>query len=113
MNGLRRSDIYLVDLEPTRGREQQGRRPVLIVSPDEFNAITGLPIILPITSGGAFAVRNGHAVNLEPSDLQTSGIVRCDQPRVLDLLDRRGRFLERVPSLILAQALAKMRTLFL
>ena len=35
--------------------EQKGRRPVLIVSPEAFNRIKKLPVILPITSGGNFA----------------------------------------------------------
>jgi mRNA interferase ChpB len=34
---MKRGDIYLVPLDPTEGREQRGNRPVLIVSPDEFN----------------------------------------------------------------------------
>ncbi len=33
---MRRGDIYLVALDPTEGHEQQGTRPVLVVSPDEF-----------------------------------------------------------------------------
>jgi mRNA-degrading endonuclease toxin of MazEF toxin-antitoxin module len=49
---MKRGDIYMVSLDPTAGSEQQGRRPVLIVSPDEFNAATRLPVVLPITSGG-------------------------------------------------------------
>ena len=38
---MRRGDIYLVSLNPAKGREQQGARPVLIVSNDKFNAVTG------------------------------------------------------------------------
>ena len=47
---MKRGDIYLVTL----GHEQQGTRPVLIVSPERFNAVTHAPIVVPITSGGAF-----------------------------------------------------------
>ncbi len=61
---LKRGDIYMVPLDPTLGHEQQGRRPVLIVSPDDFNAATKLPVVLPITSGGDFARRIGFAVPL-------------------------------------------------
>ena len=53
---MRRGEIYMVDLEPTKGREQRGHRPVLIVSPDAFNRATGLPVIVPITNGGDFAL---------------------------------------------------------
>ncbi|MHA3024895.1 type II toxin-antitoxin system PemK/MazF family toxin [Chromohalobacter israelensis] len=38
---MRRGDIYLVSLNPTRGHEQKGMRPVLIVSPDAFNLVFG------------------------------------------------------------------------
>jgi mRNA interferase ChpB len=52
---MERGDIYLVLLDPTSGHEQQGTRPVLIVSPSSFNQVTKTPIVLPITSGGDFA----------------------------------------------------------
>ena len=59
---MRRGDIYLVSLDPTAGHEQSGSRPVLVVSPAEFNEATKLPVILPITNGGEFARRLGFAV---------------------------------------------------
>lgn len=46
-----RGDVYLVSLDPTSGHEQQGTRPVLIVSPSAFNRLTKTPVVLPITSG--------------------------------------------------------------
>ena len=107
---MKRGDVYRVDLEPTQGREQRGHRPVLIVSPDEFNAVTGLPVILPITNGGDFARRLGFAVPLEGT--KTTGIVRCDQPRVLDLTARNGRKVESLPTPIMDEVLAKAATLF-
>lgn len=61
---MKRGDIYLVSLDPTEGHEQQGTRPVLIVSPDKFNALTKVPIVVPITSGGNFARTAGFAVSL-------------------------------------------------
>jgi mRNA interferase MazF len=47
----RRGEIWLADLRPTRGREQSGRRPVLVVSVDFFNAgPADLIVVLPLTS---------------------------------------------------------------
>jgi len=47
----RRGEIWLADLRPTRGREQTGRRPVLVVSVDFFNAgPADLLVVLPLTS---------------------------------------------------------------
>src|SRR5205823_10567561 len=51
MAGPFRGEIWNADLDPTRGREQAGRRPVLVVSTDGFNAGPAeLVVILPITS---------------------------------------------------------------
>ena len=100
----------MVDLEPTHGREQRGHRPVVVVSPDEFNRATGLPVILPITSGGDFVRRLGFAVPL--AGTKTTGVVRCDQPRVLDLTARNGRKVENLPVAIVAEVLAKVATIF-
>ena len=58
---MKRGDIYMVSLDPTMGHEQQGQRPVLIVSPTAFNEATKVPVVLPITSGGEFARRIGRA----------------------------------------------------
>ena len=41
---MRRGYIYLVSLDPTEGREQRGSRPVLVVSPTEFNEATKWPV---------------------------------------------------------------------
>ena len=109
---MERGDIYLVSLGPTSGHEQQGTRPVLVVSPAAFNRLTKTPIVLPITSGGNFARTAGFAVSLTGAGTNTSGVVRCDQPRTLDLASRRGRKLESVPPAIMDEVLAKLATLF-
>lgn len=107
---MKRGDIYMVDLEPTAGREQRSHRPVLVISADAFNAATKLPVILPITNGGDFPRRTGFAVPL--AGLKTTGIVRCDQPRVLDLDARNGRKAESLPQELLDEVLAKVVTIF-
>jgi len=45
---MKRGEIYLVSLDPSFGHEQQGTRPVLVVSPDGFNALTRAPIVVPL-----------------------------------------------------------------
>lgn len=107
---MKRGDIYLVSLDPTEGHEQRGSRPVLVVSPDEFNAATKLPIICPITSGGDFARRIGFAVAI--LGIKTSGYVRCDQPRVIDLIARNGRRVDTLPEPIMLEVLAKLAPIF-
>jgi mRNA interferase ChpB len=107
---MRRGDIYLVSLDPTAGHEQSGSRPVLVVSPTEFNEATKLPVILPITNGGEFARRLAFAVAV--TGIKTTGVVRCDQPRVIDLAARHARKVDTLPESIMDEVLAKVATLF-
>ena len=107
---MNRGDIYLVSLDPTSGHEQSGSRPVLIVSPAEFNQATKLPVILPITNGSEFARRLGFAVPL--SGIKTTGVVRCDQPRVIDLAARNARKVDAVDENTMDEVLARVATLF-
>jgi len=103
---MNRGDIYLVSLDPTSGHEQKGIRPVLVVTTDAFNKLTKAPLILPITNGGSFARVGGFAVTL--FNTKTTGIVRCDQPRVLDLGARKAKKLEKVPAAVMDDVLAKL-----
>lgn len=107
---MKRGDIFLVSLDPTEGREQQGSRPVLVVSPAEFNEATKLPVICPITNGGDFARRIGFAVPI--TGIKTTGVVRCDQPRVLDLAARNARKVDTLPAPIMDEVLARLAPIF-
>jgi mRNA interferase ChpB len=108
---MERGDIYLVSLDPTSGHEQQGTRPVMIVSPGAFNRLTKTPVVLPITTGGNFARTAGFTVSLMGAGTRTTGVVRCDQPRALDIGSRHGRKLESVPPAIVDEVLAKLATI--
>ena len=68
-------------------------------------------MILPITNGGEFVRRIGFAVPI--SGIRTTGVVRCDQPRVLDLHERKGQKIDTLPQEILDEVLAKVGTIFL
>ena len=105
---MERGEIWLVSLDPTAGHEQRGTRPVVIVSPAPFNELTGTPVVLPITTGGSFARRRGFAVSLHDAGTRTTGVIRCDQPRALDLAARNGRRLESVPDRIMGEILARL-----
>ena len=109
---MERGDIYLVSLDPAAGHEQQGKRPVLIISPAKFNRLTGVPVVLPITTGGGFARTAGFAVSLAGAGAKTTGVVRCDQPRALDLRARKANKLETVPDYIVDEVLSKVGPLF-
>jgi mRNA-degrading endonuclease toxin of MazEF toxin-antitoxin module len=109
---MQRGEIWLVALDPAEGHEQKERRPVLIVSPDAFNRMTRVPVVLPITSGGRFARAAGFAVTLRGAGTQTTGVIRCDQPRALGLSARGGRKFETVPAEIIEEVLARLAPIF-
>ncbi|MCY4129249.1 MAG: type II toxin-antitoxin system PemK/MazF family toxin [Gammaproteobacteria bacterium] len=109
---MERGEIWNVDLEPVVGREQQGDRPVIIVSPKSFNNVTNTPIVLPITTGGGFARRHGFTISLEGVGTRTIGVIRCDQPRALDLVARNGIKLESVPTELVDEILARLCAIF-
>lgn len=84
---------------------------MLIVSPATFNRLTKTPVVLPITRGGNFARTAGFAVSLTDAGTRTTGVIRCDQPRAIDIGSRNGRKVERVPPAILDEVLAKLITI--
>ncbi len=68
---VRRGDVFLVNLNPTRGSKIRKTRPCVVVSPDELNAHLQTFIVAPMTSGGhpypfrlacRFQGRTGHIV---------------------------------------------------
>lgn len=83
MRTIRRGEVWLADLNPTRGREQTGQRPVLIVSADPFNqSPAGLVIAVPFTTR-----ERGIPTHIEvrPPDggLRDVSYAMCEQLRTL------------------------------
>ncbi len=109
---MKRGEIWVVGLDPAAGHEQKNPRPVLIVSPEAFNRVTKVPVVLPITSGGSFARTAGFAVPLTGAGTKTAGVIRCDQPRALDLGARNGRKLESVPDPVMDEVMARLAPIF-
>ena len=68
-------------------------------------------MVLPITRGGSFARRRGFAVSLEGAGTRTTSVIRCDQPRALDLSARNGKLLETVPEHIIDDVLVRLATI--
>ncbi len=103
---LRRGDVILVELNPTRGSEIRKTRPCLVVSPDELNAHVRTHIVAPLTTGG-------HAYPFRiPCRFQgKSGHVVLDQIRTIDR-ERVVRRLGRVNVATLSAALAVLQDMF-
>ena len=107
---MKRGEIWSVSLEPTRGREQQGQRPVMIITDAAFNAKFA-PLVCPITGGGNVARFAGFAVALSGSGSATDGVVLCHQLRVLDVKARGGKKIELAPDFIVSEVLAAVQDL--
>lgn len=93
MARILRGDIYWADLNPTRGHEQSGYRPVLIISHDILNEGSGAVIALAITSQPQ---RAGFPLTLQLTDLKLPkpSWVKINQVRTL-ATERLGRRIGR------------------
>ncbi len=83
---MRRGEIYFVDLDPTIGREQFGRRPVLVVSTDSINLA---PLVVTVVPGTDAANvhrkrRDSVLVTAKESGLPIDTVFLCIQIRALD-----------------------------
>lgn len=86
-----RGEVWLVDLDPVRGREQAGRRPALVLSVDAFNAgPADLVVVLPMTSREK---RVPFHVEIRPPEggVRTRTFVKCEDLRSTS----RGRLTTR------------------
>lgn len=102
----KRGEVYLVSLDPTRGREIQKTRPCVVVSPDELNTHLNTFIVAPMTTGGhPYPFRIGCRFQ------KRDGFIVLDQLRTVD----RGRLvrrLGRVTGSTLSKALGALQDMF-
>jgi mRNA interferase MazF len=109
--GVRRGEIYLVDLNPVQGREQAGRRPVLVLSID---AINRLPLVVTVIVGtkGENLTRD-YPTNLRVSSAESGlpmeTVFLCFQIRSLDLSRLIGPPAGRVSGAVLEKIESAVR----
>jgi len=109
-NEAQRGEIWMVDLDPTRGHEQSGKRPALIVSASLFNqGPAGLVIVLPLTT------RDKHIpahIRIAPPEggLPAVSFIKCEDIRSVST-DRLTRRWGVVSEATLAQVEDAMRIL--
>jgi mRNA interferase MazF len=103
MATILRGEIRWADLNPTRGREQSGLRPVLILSHDVFNDRSGTVIAVAITSQHQKA---GFPLTLElkTRDLPKQSWAKISQIRTLSV-ERIGKLIGKVSKEELAQVI--------
>lgn len=107
----KRGDIWQVDLNPTSGHEQQGVRPVLVITSKIFNQ-TGLIVVCPISQGGNYARFAGFTVSMSNCGTKTQGVVLCNQMRSIDYNARKAKFIEAAPPYVMNEVLARISAIF-
>ena len=102
-----RGDIVWLDFNPRTGREQAGHRPAIVISPKQFNTLSSLVFVCPITSkvkGFSFEV-------LLPEEMQTQGVVLIHHLRSVDWKTRGIKFIEPAPTSVIEEICAKLEPL--
>ena len=97
-------DLIWTDFDPTRGREQAGRRPALVISPAVFTENTGLAVVCPVTS----RIRPFPTSVVLPAGLPISGEILTSHIRSIDTQARPVRYVGAVPPLIAQLVRAKL-----
>ncbi len=96
---MKRGEIYWADLQPRSGSEQQGRRPVIIISHDGFNQNLRWRsiIVIPVSTSAAQAKRGLTAVFLPQGvgNLAQDSVALCHQITTLD----RAKLQEKIGEL--------------
>lgn len=101
---LQAGDLVWVDLDPTRGREQGGARPAVVLTDREFHRRNVIAIVCPVTSNAS----PWPTKVLLPEGLPVTGAILVDQVRTLDRSVRGFRPIGRVPDELLAEVRGRL-----
>ena len=103
---IRRGEVFLVQLDPTRGGEIRKARPCVVVSPDDLNAHVRTVIVAPLTTGG-----HVYPFRVPCTFAGKEGFVVIDQIRTVDV-ERFTKRLGRVSPATLSRALEVLQAMF-
>ena len=83
-----RGDIVWLNFTPQTGREQQGKRPAIVLSPQSYNKKVGLALFCPITTK-----QKGYPFEVKIDNGIIKGVVLSDQIKSLDWQQRDIEFI--------------------
>jgi mRNA interferase MazF len=97
-----RGDIIRINLDPQAGNEQKGRRPAIVISNGTFNNYTKKgAMVCPITN-----TDRGLKIQVKLDErTATTGVIMCDQAKILDLSVRNTEYIETVPKDIILEVI--------
>lgn len=101
-----KGDIVFLDFDPQTGREQSGRRPAIVLSPEAFNRTTGYAAVCPISRTER---KWGFHVHL-PDGSVFDGVVITDQLKNLDFKARNIQIKGQAPENVVEECIKKIRT---
>lgn len=101
-------DVVWITLTLQAGHEQAGRRPAVVLSPEDYNRKTGLAILCPITS----QIKSYPFEVLLPAGLPVAGAILSDQVKNLDWRARNAELICTLPTETISEVLRKLVTLF-
>ena len=104
---LERGDIAWIDFSPTKGHEQSGLRPAVIISPLQYNSFSNIVLVCPMTTKS-----KNHPFEVPVDGPDGKSFVLCDHVRSFDTIERVKRLAGKVSELEVQEILAKISTLF-
>ena len=87
----KQGDIIYLDLNPTKGHEQRGKRPAIVVSINVFNEHTNMVMVCPITSN----TKEFPTHHVLEDTKKIKGSVLCEHIRSIDYMTRNVSFIEK------------------
>ena len=84
-----RFDVFLIELDPTRGKEIKKTRPCLVISPDEMNQHVDTVIVAPMTTRGrTYPTRVSCSFDAKEGQIILDQIRTIDRSRLVRKLGR-------------------------
>jgi len=103
----RRGDLVWISFNPQAGHEQSGRRPAVVISPEQYNRRVGLALFCPVTTqvkGYPFEVGI-------PEHSGAAGVALADQVKSFDWRSREAQFIGELPGDTISAILQRINLL--
>jgi len=102
-----RGDIVWIDFDPTKGHEQAGLRPAIVISPSKYNSMTGLALVCPITRK-----QKGYFFEVAIDGPESESYALVDQIRSIDIKERIIKKSGKITNIEMDEILSRVAFLF-